>query len=445
MVAFVRHDAVTFIASPAGAVRRQVSPAYVAFVLSAGQTEPTLVRLGRAAAVDAAVNRWRKAVLTSITPTGTVVPGTEASVRAAGARLRAVAWDPLRAAIGDAKQVYVVPDGALNLVPFDALPFGRAGYLVDGAAKIHYVSTERDLVEFASPSPSRGRGLLAVGGPAYGLTPPAPGGSAPEMTASATTDVTPMRGRRAICGTFDTMAFPPLPASRREAEDVGALWRSVAGAGPHEREAIVLTGARANEAAFKKSGPGHLVLHLATHGFFLGGDCTAPGGTRAVGITKAPAPPAARPRSTPPENPLLLSGVALAGANRRSLAGPDDEDGILTAEEVAALDLDGVEWAVLSACESGLGQIRGGEGVMGLRRAFRVAGARTVIMSLWPVDDEATRTWMRALYEARLQERRSTADAMRAASLATLGDRRAKGLSTHPFYWAGFVAAGDWH
>jgi CHAT domain-containing protein len=141
---------------------------------------------------------------------------------------------------------------------------------------------------------------------------------------------------------------------------------------------------------------------------------------------------------------LLLSGLALAGANRRADAGPDDEDGILTAEEVTALNLEGVEWAVLSACDTGLGQVKAGEGVFGLRRAFQVAGVRTVIMSLWSVDDEAARLWMRTLYERRLQKHLSTADAMHEAGLSVLRDRRSRGQSTHPFYWAGFVAAGDW-
>jgi CHAT domain-containing protein len=144
------------------------------------------------------------------------------------------------------------------------------------------------------------------------------------------------------------------------------------------------------------------------------------------------------------ENPLLLSGLALAGANRRQTAAPDEDDGILTAEEVASLDLGGVEWAVLSACDTGVGQIKTGEGVFGLRRAFQVAGARTVIMSLWSVDDQATRVWMRALYEGRFQKGLTTADAMHAASATVLQARRARGQSTNPFYWAAFVAVGSW-
>jgi CHAT domain-containing protein len=144
------------------------------------------------------------------------------------------------------------------------------------------------------------------------------------------------------------------------------------------------------------------------------------------------------------ENPLLRSGLALAGANHRAVAGPDEEDGILTAEEIAALDLRGVEWAVLSACDTGLGEIRSGEGVFGLQRAFRVAGARTVIMSLWPVGDEPTRRFMRELYTDRFTRRLSTIEAVNRTYRTLLSERRARGQSTHPFFWAGFVAAGDW-
>ena len=117
---------------------------------------------------------------------------------------------------------------------------------------------------------------------------------------------------------------------------------------------------------------------------------------------------------------------------------------MLTAEEVAALNLGGVEGAVLSGCDTGVGEVRSGEGVFGLRRAFQVAGARTVIRSLWAVEDQVTRQWMSTLYDGRLTKKLSTVDAVRGASLGVLQQRRTKGLSTHPFYWAAFVAAGDW-
>jgi CHAT domain-containing protein len=125
-----------------------------------------------------------------------------------------------------------------------------------------------------------------------------------------------------------------------------------------------------------------------------------------------------------------------------SRAGADD--GILTAEEVAGLNLQGTEWAVLSACDTGAGQIKAGEGVFGLRRAFQIAGARTIIMSLWSVEDESTRSWMRDLYNARFSRHLTTPASVREASLKALEGQRARHHSTHPFYWAGFVAAGDW-
>jgi CHAT domain-containing protein len=124
---------------------------------------------------------------------------------------------------------------------------------------------------------------------------------------------------------------------------------------------------------------------------------------------------------------LLLSGLALSGANRRAPATTDDDDGILTAEEVASLDLSGVEWAVLSACDTGVGQITAGEGVFGLRRAFQIAGARSIIMSLWSVEDQSTRAWMKALYEGKFERDRSTADAAHEASLTSSKNGAARG------------------
>jgi CHAT domain-containing protein len=237
------------------------------------------------------------------------------------------------------------------------------------------------------------------------------------------------RGGRSACIDFQSMRFGQLPASANEANAVVTLWNRT------QRNTVRLIGTAATEGAFKAQAAGHRVLHLATHGFFLGGRCApqSDATTREGGSTRI-----AR------ENPLLLSGLILAGANRRDATPPDQEDGVLTAEEVAALNLTGVEWAVLSGCDTGVGEIRAGEGVFGLRRAFQLAGAKTVIMSLWPVDDQATQRWMSALYANRLTRNLSSADAVRQASLSVLHLRRTNGVSTHPLYWAAFVAAGDW-
>ncbi len=319
--------------------------------------------------------------------------------------------------------------------------------MIDRGPVIHYLSAERDLVSSETSNTKTG-GLLAVGGPAFDdatLFARGPSRvSTPPSVAQSPSESTIADSLRAGCGTLQTMQFGPLAGTGREAREVAALWT--------DSRADVLEGRAANEQTFKRDAPGHRVLHLATHGFFLGNDCIpVSSGTRSVGglVVVQKNQPAQPKRPTAAlsaltENPLLMSGLALAGANRRATAATDDEDGILTAEEVSAMTLDGVEWAVLSACDTGLGEVRAGEGVFGLRRAFQIAGVRTVIMSLWSVEDEATRLWMRALYQNRLQKHLSTAEAMRAASLSVLGDRRARGQSTHPFYWGAFVAAGDW-
>ena len=143
------------------------------------------------------------------------------------------------------------------------------------------------------------------------------------------------------------------------------------------------------------------------------------------------------------ENPLLLSGLVLAGANHAREAEPGEEDGILTAEEIAALDLRGVDLVALSACNTGLGAVEVGEGVFGLRRAFELAGARTVLMSLWSVPDKEARAWVSAFYRARI-EGASVAESARLASTTALQAVRSAGGPEHPYLWASFVAAGDW-
>jgi CHAT domain-containing protein len=192
-------------------------------------------------------------------------------------------------------------------------------------------------------------------------------------------------------------------------------------AGPTAR---VLTGLQATEEAFKALAPEYEYLHLATHAFLLNDSCASPEGV-AIDL------------------PLQLSGLALAGANRRRAVRAGGEDGILTAEEVAGLDLSRVRWATLSACDTGVGTVEAGEGVLGLRRAFALAGARTLLLTLWAVDDRGARRWMRAAYAARARNLGAAA-AVRQASLEVLKERRDRGLDTSPLHWGGFSAAGDW-
>ncbi|MFI5456777.1 MAG: CHAT domain-containing protein [Isosphaerales bacterium] len=186
------------------------------------------------------------------------------------------------------------------------------------------------------------------------------------------------------------------------------------------------------------------ILHLATHGFFLPDqehDLNREG--RGLGFEFGEFSGAkdglARLSGPMMENPMLRSGLALAGANTWLKAGnrPEEaEDGLLTAEDVTGLDLVATELVVLSACETGLGQVHVGEGVFGLRRAFVLAGAKTLIMSLWKVPDEQTRELMDDFYR-RLLAGRGRADALREAQLAM------KAKYPDPFYWGAFICQGD--
>ncbi|MGD8628344.1 MAG: CHAT domain-containing protein [bacterium] len=120
---------------------------------------------------------------------------------------------------------------------------------------------------------------------------------------------------------------------------------------------------------------------------------------------------------------------------------PGAEDGILTAYEVTEMDLAGTELVVLSACETGLGEVTDGEGVYGLRRAFQIAGPRTVVSALWPVSDEATAEMMSVLYS---REGESLSRAIRRIQLEKIEQLRSEGEIDHPFTWGAFIALGDW-
>jgi len=194
--------------------------------------------------------------------------------------------------------------------------------------------------------------------------------------------------------------FAPLPGTAEEAQTIKSLFPASA----------VLSGTHATKAALARAdAPG--ILHIATHGFFLDDVHHV-------------------------DNPLLRAGLALTGAN---LAKTGSEQGILTALEASTLNLWGTRLVTLSACDTGLGDVRNGEGVYGLRRAFVLAGAETIVMSLWPVSDYVTREMMRRYYRG-LKQGLGRGEALRQAQLAMLAQRERR----HPFYWASFIQAGDW-
>jgi CHAT domain-containing protein/tetratricopeptide (TPR) repeat protein len=379
--------------------------------------EPGFRRLGSAAETDTRVARWTAALRGSAP--GQDAPVSNGTLRDEGERLRRVIWDPVLDAVGEVETLLLVPDGSLHWVDWRALPASDGTFLVERGPVVHLLDSGRDAIRFASGKrPVGGKGLLALGNPDFDA------GGTVRLAAAKVTDapatVARFRGSRPQCDLLEEVDWTPLPESEREVRTIGRL---VSG----DPKPLVLTGAASSEERFKREAAGKRILHLATHGFFLGEACSVEGRI---------------------ENPLLLSGLALAGANRLAdRTDPVDsgaDDGLLTAEEIAALDLSGVELAVLSACESGLGVFENGEGVFGLRHALEQAGVRSVVMSLWRVPDREARRWMSSFYERRLAGA-PVSDAAGEASLSSLRRLRERDRSTHPYLWAGFVTAGDWH
>jgi CHAT domain-containing protein len=365
----------------------------MAFVLRADSNRIAAFDLGDAKPIDELVRRIRMAADAEAHASGLGSKRNERSYREAGAALRQAVWDPIRKEIGTTQLALLVADGNLNLIPFSGLPEGD-GYLVEHGPVIHTLSSERDLVP-GSAVP-RNLGLLAIGSPSFQLA----GNSLPPA---------PLRGATPDCEEFSRIEFQPLPGTKLEVSDIGSTWQKWNAAEP----AQLVTGDDATLARFLQESPHRRVLHVATHAFLLDKSCGS-------------------------GNPLLHSGLVFAGGGHGSA------QSILTAQQIASLDLSGVDWAVLSACNTGNGELHDGEGVLGLQRAFRVAGAHSVIMTLWPVDDDLTRQYMHELYTQRLQQHASTADAAWNASRNLLLMRRAQGKSTHPWYWAGFVSSGGW-
>jgi len=428
-----REALVGFLQAP----RRDSTRHLICFVARGGSREVKSADLGDVAALGAQVATWQRE-LAATDPASR----SEGACRQAGVQVRLAVWDRIAALAGDAREVDVVPDAPVEGLPWGALPIA-GGYLVQKGPLVRVLGAERELLR-GSPEPA-GRGLLAVGGVDYDR-----GAGAP-LTPVANAALAPM----SACDREALTHLPPLPGAAAEARDIESTWRRACST---SGDVTRLEGSAATEDALERLAGRQLVLHLATHGIVLGSECaglSAANGARGVGgvepVGAAPtaakpaaaarAQPAAAPERSPWEDRQVL--LALAGANHALDPGHSGPDGLLTAEEVTTLDLRGVDWVVLSACHTGVGEAWSREGVLGMQRAFHLAGARTVIVSQWAVDDEATREWMRALYEARGRGLVRAGDAIAAAQREVISARARHGRSAHPFYWAAFTASGE--
>ena len=355
-------------------------PHYAAYVLRKDGA-PRGVDLGPAKDIDQSIEALRQAVRDR----------TRTDVKAKARTVHDLLMRPLQSTYGNARRLLVSPDGALNLVPFEALVDQYDQFVIERFS-ISYLTSGRDLLRMQVPREHHSQPVI-VADPHYGEPRLSPrtrkGGGTPAAESAA-------------------LYFPALANTAEEARVIKRFFPS----------AVLLTGPRATKAAFSQLDAPRM-LHIASHGFFLQ-DLARRGSDSATAI----------------QNPLLRSGIALAGANLGDRA---RGDGILTALEASGLNLWGTKLVTLSACDTGVGEVTNGEGVYGLRRAFLLAGTETLVMSLWPLSDYMARETMVGYY-AGLRAGLGRGEALRQAKVSVL---RRKGRE-HPFYWASFIQSGEW-
>lgn len=326
-----------------------------------------------------------------------------APVRADYSRLYEMAWEPLDSLLEGAQKVYYSPSGLLHRLSFPAIPVNSSLFLSD-KYRLQYVESSRELAAKTSEKPKISNGIL-YGGVEFGadslaLARGVQGGSKKILTfneggqelvgagRAATrpeTEATYLPVKPALADPLTAKKDGPfrsgnrgeslssLPATREEVSELEKVYQSKG------IRCLSLQGAEATEESFRLFGasvPAPSTLHLATHGFFFP-EADKPAGSLKQGFKYS-------------DNPLFRSGLALAGADNTWQGNPPWqglEDGILTAYEISNLDLSATQLVVLSACNTALGDIRGSEGVYGLQRAFKIAGAGHLLMTLWKIPD----------------------------------------------------------
>lgn len=399
-----------------------------------------LIPLGPVAPVVRAVDEWRESY------------GQSETAAAAGDVLRQTLWVPLLSHLADAKTMLISTDGALGRLPFAALPGKMPGAYLLEDHRLAMVPVPQLIPSLVQPDERREprKELLLVGDVDYDAAGPAAPTKIPDRPDEA--------------AAADAYAhFGPLEYTKAEIDAIRELHGG--GIDANADDPIALTRSAATEAEFRRLAPDYRYVHLATHGFFApprkltteSGDHDGASDFFSV---------AARDTQIVGFNPGLLSGLALAGANLRPGSGADD--GVLTALEIANLPLGDVDLIALSACETGLGAVAGGEGLLGVQRAFQVAGVGTTVAGLWKVDDLQTMALMKRFYHNLWKEKLPRIDALREAQLWMLrepqpgmlrnGPSRDMRLRPNivtapkpettnrsaPFYWAPFILSGDW-
>jgi CHAT domain-containing protein/tetratricopeptide (TPR) repeat protein len=424
LVEFVLIDIFNFKAVPDESQWKP--PHYLAFVLPAGKPEKIkMIDLGESECIDRMIARFRTYLTGEAEPLRVhrnmprnIVPVQGrldmVKLRREGNELRKLIFDPLIEAIGNRKKLFIAPDGDLSRLPFEVLPVREDRYLID-EFYISYLGVGRDVLRFGAIPTCQPSKSLVVADPNFDF--------------GFDTKKEPLQSRATrTCGRhsrdlkYTNLHFVRLAGTRVEGERIACM----IGVQPLLEDAVLEGHLKASRSPY--------IFHIATHGFFMPDqiyDINEAGG----GMVEGPE----RFLGAGAENPLLRSGLALSGANTRLkgfMLPPEAEDGFLHAEDISGLNLLNTEMVVLSACETGLGDIKVGEGVFGLRRAFMLAGAKSLVMSLWKVPDQQTQELMVDFY-CRILKGQPRAEALREAQIAI------KEKNPEPYCWGAFICQGD--
>jgi CHAT domain-containing protein len=392
------------------------TPHYLAFVLIPGNDpEVKLLDMGKAKTIDRHIRAYRKE-MNRVNVSGGP-PDQEILNHEASSLYRQII-EPLKPFLRGKRNLFISPDGELNLVPFEVLITSEGRYLMEKYL-ISYVGAGRDIIRFMDTA-LQGKESLIMADPDYNM------GIKDKDMVVASLGVAG-RTRNAVSRDASSLNFLPLPDTRKEALAVGKILK-----GKQRLKVNMRLGQEAvEEVLFHAEKP--RILHIATHGYFLKDEEISKTDTETRGISIIGKEDFRKIPILNIENPMLRSGIVLAGANASLKEGRDD--GMVSAEKILGLNLRGTDLVVLSACETGVGDVKNGEGVFGLKRAFILSGAKTLVMSLWSVPSMETTELMTAFYGL-LSEGKTKAEALREAKLDMMRKH------PNPYYWGAFVLNG---
>lgn len=401
--------------------REYLTPHYLVFILpSDTQKNIEVIDIGESTAIDNLIKVYKDEILQKSnhkdTQTGKLVYD----------RL----FQPLINFIGSSKKLFISPDGDIALLPFEVIIQPNNRYIIQDF-EISYVNSGRDLLRFKYYYESQSNPLI-LANPDFDLEGSTNSATITDVHGELSDRMVESHHRNEIKKSF--MLVRELPGTKEEAEEISKifsvrLWT----------ETDVLDG-----KLKKVQGP--KILHIATHGFFLKIEKIDEKLILGTSEYMTPSQKEEYLLNIKYYNPLLRSGLILAGFNTFVKGKPPAqyaEDGVLTALDVTGMDLRGTELVVLSACETGLGEVLTTEGVYGLRRSFFIAGAKTLITSLWKVPDAATKELMVNFYKKLITEGKEKAEALREAQREMIERFREQDRLTPPYFWGAFICIGD--